>query len=178
MDRLQNLLNKYGLWQETHKQRIRMILGELSNPLFGLELNEFDQLSDSVDAIYHFGADVNLIKPYSDLKSVDVLGTQDVIHFAAASSPPVPVHYMSTLSVFDSLVNFDVESGQQKDGQMKERFTEEQIIHCPAGYCEAIHERGKLLWQAYRVQQRSGPVRAKRASRTEMYLPPVPSSCE
>ena len=120
-DRLRNSLTKYGLWQEEHKQRIRAIPGDLSNPLFGLEPNDFVQLSTSIAAIYHIGADVNLVKPYSELKSVNVLGTQDVIRLAVASSPPVPVYYMSTLSVFDSLTNFDgrclYENSELGDGQ-------------------------------------------------------------
>jgi thioester reductase-like protein len=56
-------------------------------------------LAQRLDVIYHSGAMVNLLYPYSALKSVNVLGTQEILRLASLSKVK-PVHYVSTISVF------------------------------------------------------------------------------
>jgi thioester reductase-like protein len=49
--------------------------------------------------IYHSGASVNLIYPYSVLKPANVLGTQEILRLASQIKIK-PVHFVSTTSVF------------------------------------------------------------------------------
>ncbi len=81
--------------------RIIPVLGDLSKPFFGLHEQQFQQLAGVVDVIYHAGANVNLIYPYSALKAVNVVGTQEVLRLAA-SIKIKPVHFISTLDVFQA----------------------------------------------------------------------------
>ncbi|KAI9915554.1 hypothetical protein PsorP6_007619 [Peronosclerospora sorghi] len=61
----------------------------------------FKVLATEIEAIVHNGADVNLVKPYAALKSVNVLGTQKVLRLAVtnvlAKTRVNPVHYISTV---------------------------------------------------------------------------------
>ncbi|KAI9914279.1 hypothetical protein PsorP6_007075 [Peronosclerospora sorghi] len=63
-------------------------------------------LATEIDAIVHNGADVNLVKPYAVLKSVNVLGTQKVLRLAVtnglAKTRVKPVHYISTGAILPS----------------------------------------------------------------------------
>jgi amino acid adenylation domain-containing protein/thioester reductase-like protein/non-ribosomal peptide synthase protein (TIGR01720 family) len=99
--KLQSALASYELWDEARETRIIPVTGDLSRPLFGLSSDEFRLLANKIDAIYHSGAWVNFVYPYSVLKATNVLGTQEVLRLASQSKVK-PVHYISTLSVFSA----------------------------------------------------------------------------
>lgn len=61
--RLQENLKTYGLWQAAYYTRIKPILGDLAQPLLGLEASQFDQLAAQMDVIYHNGALLNYVYP-------------------------------------------------------------------------------------------------------------------
>lgn len=98
--RLADALKAHGLWQATQASRIVAVPGELDQDLFGLSASRFDELARSVDVIYHNGAMVNFVYPYSSLKQVNVLATQDVLRLACLHTVK-PVHYISTVGVLD-----------------------------------------------------------------------------
>ena len=98
-NKLKNKLSFYQLWNEQHSQRIIPIIGNLEKNLLGLSENEFQDLASQIDMIYHNGASVNLIYPYSVLKPANVLGTQEILRLASQIKIK-PVHFVSTTSVF------------------------------------------------------------------------------
>ncbi len=105
-NRLQNKLESYFLWNETFGSRIIPIIGELSQPLLALSEQLFKDLANQIDVIYHNGALVNFVYPYQTLKATNVLGTQEMLRLATHTKIK-PVHYVSTLSVFESCGYFD-----------------------------------------------------------------------
>ena len=98
-NKLKNKLSFYQLWNEQHSQRIIPIIGNLEKNLLGLSEKEFQDLASQIDVIYHSGASVNLIYPYSVLKPANVLGTQEILRLASQIKIK-PVHFVSTTSVF------------------------------------------------------------------------------
>jgi thioester reductase-like protein len=66
-----------------------------------------------LDVIYHNGAVLNFVYPYSALKSTNVLGTQEVLRLACHAKVK-PLHYVSTDAVFDSSGYFDREVTEQE----------------------------------------------------------------
>ncbi|MDB9467600.1 non-ribosomal peptide synthetase [Dolichospermum circinale] len=98
-NKLKNKLSFYQLWNEQHSQRIIPIIGNLEKKLLGLSEKEFQDLASQIDIIYHNGASVNLIYPYSVLKPTNVLGTQEILRLASQIKIK-PVHFVSTTSVF------------------------------------------------------------------------------
>lgn len=92
---------KYLIRNEGFTDRVIPVLGDLSQPLLGLTQSEFNNLATVIDVIYHNGAFVNLFYPYSYLKSVNVLGTQEILRLAVKTQLK-PVHYISTLAIFES----------------------------------------------------------------------------
>jgi thioester reductase-like protein len=99
LERLRNNLTFFSLWNDDYIARIHPVPGDLGQPLLGLRLEEFTRLAEGIDVIYHNGALVNFVYPYSALKGVNVLGTQEVLRFAGQRRVK-PVHYVSTLAVF------------------------------------------------------------------------------
>ncbi|WP_138497433.1 thioester reductase domain-containing protein [Nostoc sp. PA-18-2419] len=101
--KLQNNLEQYAIWQEDYNSRIIPVIGDLSLPLLGLGLEQFQILATKIDSIYHSGALLNYVYPYSALKAANVLGTQEVLRLACQVKVK-PVHYVSSVAVFESPV--------------------------------------------------------------------------
>jgi amino acid adenylation domain-containing protein/thioester reductase-like protein len=103
--RLQKCLESYSIWQESFSSRIIPVVGDLSKPLLGLSQEQFQEMAQTIDLIYHNGAWVHHIYPYSVLKAANVMGTQEVLRLACKTKTK-PVHFISTSSVF-SASNFE-----------------------------------------------------------------------
>jgi thioester reductase-like protein len=108
MHRIQNNLETYKLWQNDLGDRIIPLCGDLAQPLLGLSQDQFDRLAHQIDVVYHNGAVLNFVYPYSALKAPNVLGTQEILRFACQSKTK-PLHYVSTDGVFDSSGWYDQE---------------------------------------------------------------------
>jgi thioester reductase-like protein len=99
--RIQNNLESYSIWHEDFADRIITVLGDLSQPLLGLSSQDFQKMSSIIDVIYHNAAWINYVYPYSALKPTNVLGTQEILRLASQLKIK-PVHYISTIAVFES----------------------------------------------------------------------------
>jgi amino acid adenylation domain-containing protein/thioester reductase-like protein len=82
--------------------RVVALPGDLAAPGLGLSPGEFRALARGTDVIYHAGAAVNFIYPYSELRAANVTGTREVIRLAGADRG-IPVHYISTTAVLAGL---------------------------------------------------------------------------
>ncbi|HDN25914.1 MAG TPA: PfaB family protein, partial [Thioploca sp.] len=99
--RIQNNLASYFSLNEDFHSRIVPVLGDLSEPLLGLSSEQFQRMANQIDTIYHCAAWLNWVAPYSQLKTINVLGTQEILRLAAQVKIK-PVHYISTIAVFES----------------------------------------------------------------------------
>ncbi|MBW4513027.1 MAG: thioester reductase domain-containing protein [Scytonematopsis contorta HA4267-MV1] len=118
--RLQNNLQDYELWNPDYSSRIIPVLGDLSQPLLGLSSEEFDNLSGVIDTIYHNGALLNYVYPYSKFKAINVLGTQEVLRLACKTKVK-PVHHISSVAVLES------------EAYYGKRVTESDPVDCSEG---------------------------------------------
>ncbi len=99
--RIQASLKRYLLWNDSYNNRIKLVLGNLDQPFLGIETSQFERLAEKIDVIYHCGAWVNIVYPYSSLKTANVIGTQEVIRLAGRTKIK-PIHFVSTVDVFAS----------------------------------------------------------------------------
>jgi thioester reductase-like protein len=99
LHRIKKNLGYYELWNENLIPRIRIVLGNLDSKRFGLSNTDYQTLADELDVIYHNGAMVNFVYPYSALKPVNVDSTHEVLQLASTKRIK-PVHFVSSLSVF------------------------------------------------------------------------------
>jgi amino acid adenylation domain-containing protein/thioester reductase-like protein len=103
--RLQETMEQYSLWDERHRDRLVPVPGDLAKPLLGLSERQFAYLANQIDVIYHNGALVNFVKPYSLLKAANVLGTKEILRLACQTKTKV-VHHVSSDSVFGTIGHF------------------------------------------------------------------------
>ncbi len=100
--RIQTSLKRYALWNDGFSSRIKLVLGDLTQPYMGIESEQFARLAEKIDIIYHCGAWVNIVYPYSALKPANVIGTQEVLRLASQTRIK-PLHFISTVDVFSTL---------------------------------------------------------------------------
>ncbi|OKH50387.1 thioester reductase [Calothrix sp. HK-06] len=99
--KVQNNLEKYGIWQDAFRSRIIPVLGDLSKFELGLSNEYFLKIASQIDVIYHSAAWLNYVYPYEALKLTNVLGTQEIFRLASVGKVK-PVHHISTVAVFES----------------------------------------------------------------------------
>jgi thioester reductase-like protein len=81
------------------RERLRVVRGDLAEPLLGLPRAEFVELARRLDVVYHGAADTDFLRPYSALRAVNVRGTHEILRLVSEETPKV-LHYMSTLGVY------------------------------------------------------------------------------
>ncbi len=92
-------LKSVQLWRPEYEKRIIPVPGDLAAPAFGLDSQAFSELGGRLDMIYHNGARVDFLLPYSRLRGENVLGTRTILDMAIIG-PAKRLHFVSTLSVF------------------------------------------------------------------------------
>ena len=152
--RIRQTLERYLLWHEHLNSRIVLVPGDLSQPRLGLPSDQFELLAQRIDVIYHSGANVNLLYPYSNLKPVNVLGTQEILRLASRNKEK-PVHYISTLAVFPLV-------GLEETEMITEETPLDHFEQLKIGYSQTKWVAEKLLATAH---SRGIPVSIYRPSR-------------
>jgi fatty acid CoA ligase FadD9 len=108
LDRIQQNMLFYQIWKEDFQNRIIPLQGDLAKIRFGLDIESYESLANQIDIIFHCGAVVNFVLPYSTLYDSNVSGTREIIRLAARASNCIPIHYISTASVLSSDVKEEI----------------------------------------------------------------------
>ena len=96
MERILASHKRYVL-SDLSSERVQPVVGNLGKPGLGLSPSRFEELGSTIDAVYHFGGQVNFIYPYHELRAANVDGTYEIIRLAAGRA--VPVHFTSSMAV-------------------------------------------------------------------------------
>ena len=139
--RIQSSLKRYRLWEESLSTRIIPVLGDLSKPRLGMESEQFFRLAEKIDVIYHCGAWVNMVYPYSALEASNVVGTQEVLRLASQTKIK-PLHFISTVDVFSSANGSGIRTVGQQDaiGPFQSLYS---------GYAQSKYIAEKLVMTAH-----------------------------
>ncbi|WP_404791163.1 amino acid adenylation domain-containing protein [Altericista sp. CCNU0014] len=151
---IRNCLQSYLIWQNSFEARIIPILGDLALPRLGMTEAEFKILASQIDVIYHNGAWVHHIYPYSVLKPANVLGTKEIIKLACQMKAK-PIHFISTPNVFSSNGYTGVRTVLENESIDREKISED-------GYVQTKWVAEKLIQTA---AQRGLPVSIYRPAR-------------
>ena len=136
--KIENNLQRYGLWKDSYREQIEPVLGDLSKPRLGVSEAHWVELCETVEAIYHSGASISLINPYSTMRAANVLGTQELLKLASQTKLK-PFHFISTLDVFQAGGSFSVAPISEDDlldpaaaihfdGYTKSKWVSEQMV--------------------------------------------------
>jgi amino acid adenylation domain-containing protein/thioester reductase-like protein len=141
MARIRAKLKSYDLWDAATSARIVAVAGDLSKPLLGLSVKQFETMADIVDTVYHSAAIVHAVYSYDLIKSANVLGTQEIIRMACRGRRKV-LHHISTISVFPPLLDAD-EVGPVTEDALFERWQ-----NLSTGYAQSKWVAEKLVRMA------------------------------
>ncbi|MFJ2651636.1 type I polyketide synthase, partial [Streptomyces sp. NPDC087420] len=137
LQRLKTSLQWYQAWDDIDPTRLTIHPGDLAQPLLGLTENTFNTLARTLDVIHHAGATVHWLHPYTTLKPANVGGTQEILRLATRHHT-IPVHYVSTVGVFNGprtpgtpLKTTDPTGPPQHlpSGYLKTKWVAEQILN-------------------------------------------------
>jgi thioester reductase-like protein len=165
--RLEAALQHHGKALSTAQaRRVVPVCGDVGRPFFGLPRAEWDRLADRVDAVYHCAARVNMVLPYAELRTDNVLGTREVLRLLATGRRKA-LHYASTLSVFVAT--------DRNSGLLEETDGLDQTEYVYGGYAQSKWAAEHLLRSAggagpvayYRLGLIAGDSRTGRCSPTD-----------
>jgi thioester reductase-like protein len=112
--RIHENLAKYELWNPAFGERVQIVLGDVSQPRFGLDVETHDHLANEVDIVLHNAAGVNFLQSYSQLKPINVAGTLNALRFASYGRIK-PYHHISTLFTFSILDHLQLSTIKESD---------------------------------------------------------------
>ena len=137
-NRVLETLKFYGLASRSFEDRIAPVTGDLTQPHLGLEQDEYQQLAEKIDLIFHCAASVNYVYPYALAKPHTVDGTLEVIKFAC-SAKTKPIQYISSNGVFPGGDDAPYLENKQIDGF---------VDRMEGGYNQAKWVAERLVWSA------------------------------
>ncbi|KAI0424989.1 hypothetical protein F5Y09DRAFT_118121 [Xylaria sp. FL1042] len=90
-----------GLMQDQVCSQVICVAGTMAASDFGLSTAVFQDLANSVEAIYNIAAEVSLLKTYSDLKPVNADAVRTLVKLAShrADGRAPEIHHLSTWSI-------------------------------------------------------------------------------
>lgn len=119
--------------------RIHPVYGDMTQPHLGIQEQEWQKLSKTVDTIYHCAATVNMALSYQDLRASNIAATEEVLRLACEGRRK-RIHYASTLSVFVAT--------DQNTGSLRETDRLESTRHVYGGYAQTKWAAEWMLLQA------------------------------
>lgn len=146
LGRIRENLLQYGIWSDEFARQIVPVIGDLAQPKFGLELERFEVLSRWSDVIFHLGAHVNYIQPYSAHRAANVIGTMNVLRFATTAKPK-PLHYASTIAAFGPAGLLEPTAIVYEDDDLANFMTG---LKFDSGYSQSQWVTEQLVWNAQR----------------------------
>ncbi|KAL4756316.1 non-ribosomal peptide synthetase [Aspergillus foveolatus] len=96
--RLQQVLLKYQL-HPPHMDKLIVVPGCFGEDKLGLSDEQYDYYAEWASVVFHLGAKVNYLASYSAHRKDNVLGTVNILKFAAHKRTK-PTHYTSTIAVY------------------------------------------------------------------------------
>ena len=140
LDRIRETMLFYKIWKDDYQDRIIALQGDLAQSCFGLDNETYESCARETDVIFHCGASVNFVLPYSQFYGPNVCGTREIIRFAThMSSTCIPIQYISTMSVLPPYVEKEISIDETSpdgltSGYAQSKWVAEKLIvkasHC------------------------------------------------
>lgn len=143
LDRIRSNMIHYNCWQNDFRRRITVVPGDLAKPHFAIENKLWDELSQKIDMIFHCGAVLNFLYPYSAMKQTNVLSTVEALRLAVNKKMKY-FNYVSSYSVYDNPEHFG------------KNVLEDAPLSSPDGYFLGYSETKWVSEKIVRLAQKRG----------------------
>lgn len=92
-ERLEKVLKFRDLTQDVNMEKIKYIQGNITKPKLGMEENEWTEIVQNVDAVFHLAVKAHHTQHYKkrdqvheeDVRAVNIQGTKNILEFACSS---------------------------------------------------------------------------------------------
>ncbi len=98
LSRLRCALDEAAIPSDFSPDQVRVVIGDIRNAQLGLWPTIYQSLCLEVDAVFHCAAEVNWVKGYRQLRSINVLGTLELLRFCLRDRPKA-LTFMSSMAV-------------------------------------------------------------------------------
>ncbi|MCX4791424.1 amino acid adenylation domain-containing protein [Streptomyces sp. NBC_01221] len=125
--RLIGALDDYGLWREKFAPLLKPVVGDVSQPLFGLDERRFDELADQVDAICHSAALLDWMRPMSEYVGPNMVGTHEALRLASRGRGKA-FHFISTFATLPRHLGYHVAEDAPEYGYQTSKWQAELMV--------------------------------------------------
>ena len=105
LERIKANMLKFKCWDNSFRHRIIAVKGDLSKEKFGMSESDWDEMCRNIDMIFHCGAVLNFLYPYSAMKPTNVGSTLECLRMASTEKMKY-FNYISSYSVYDNPSHF------------------------------------------------------------------------
>ena len=116
LERLMQAGITYGTWSSKFADSIEVITGDLSKSKFGLQDEDWNNLTENIDVIIHNGAMVHWVYPYANMRNANVISTINVMNLAAFGKAKF-FTFVSSTSTIDSEHHFQLSDKLVAEGK-------------------------------------------------------------
>ncbi len=99
LQRLRDGMKQADIWDEKFEPRIRVVVGDIGQARLGLSEEDFENLCQQIDAVYHLAADLTLVSSYAAIRDFNTVSLRSLLELCLRNRRK-PLFYASTLAVF------------------------------------------------------------------------------
>lgn len=148
LEKIKINIQKYSLWDDSFIVNIIPVLGDLEKKYLGIDNDEFKELSNHIEIIFHLAAVLSFSLPYSNLKPANVNGTHEILRLSTFSKN-IPIHYFSTIGIFLNSLEITYDD---KDNRKVDQILEENSLRFKGkirtGYAQSKWVAERLMEEA------------------------------
>jgi thioester reductase-like protein len=143
-DRLQDLIERWGGSERGGSQRIKPVVGDLSQPRLGVSDEQVEKLAGDVDHFFHLAAIYDMTADAERNQQLNVEGTRNAVDLANALRAG-RLHHVSSIAV----------AGSYKGLFREDMFDEGQKLPSPYHRTKfeserLVREQAQVPWRVYR----------------------------
>jgi len=125
--RVVTTLNHYGLWEASFSSLLEPVVGDMAQPLLGLNEELFDDLADRVGAICHSGGLVDWMQPLENYVGPNIVSTHEILRLASRGRAKT-IHLVSTISTLPKHMGLDLTEEDQEWGYGTSKYIAEMLV--------------------------------------------------
>ncbi|KAL4789291.1 putative NRPS-like enzyme [Aspergillus venezuelensis] len=145
LEKIRKSLNQYGLVLTSDQEaKIIPLPGNLVHEDLGLSQAEYEHWANWASVVFHLGAHINFVQPYSSHRAVNVLGTLNMLRFSQQGRSKA-LHYSSSISVYGPT---GMVTGVRYLPEDERPKVHQKALQYDTGYAQSQFTAETILWDA------------------------------
>ncbi|CAH0051666.1 unnamed protein product [Clonostachys solani] len=125
--RMVDTLTWYGLRDTRFTPILHVVVGDITQPLFGLDEQLFEELGERIDAICHSAGLVDWMRPLDDYVGPNMVSTHEALRLASRGRGKA-VHLVSSIATLPMHLGWDVSEDQYEHSYATSKMMAERMV--------------------------------------------------